>query len=187
VRRESRRFWIAGPSTHRHGASLRSSHRSIARASIAGLGRSRHFRRPPALRNTAALVVLSGWFWSPSRARCCPAGRANTRAGFLKRAQREGQIFRKARSNFNMRNVETLTRCLRNYPRLVRVDICRRTWRRRRYGLAQGVRHHRHRRRSNFRSYRSRIRGLFAVPDSQVAPTLGGRLTTNRTSLRCSP
>ena len=48
-----------------YGASLRSSHRSIARASIAGLGRSRHFRRPPALRNSAALVVLSGWFWSP--------------------------------------------------------------------------------------------------------------------------
>jgi len=45
ARRESRRFWIAGRSAHRHCSSLRSSHRSIARASIAEPGRSRQRSR----------------------------------------------------------------------------------------------------------------------------------------------
>ena len=47
----SRHFWIAGPGAHRRGASLRSSHRSIARASTARLGRAAGglgcFARPP--------------------------------------------------------------------------------------------------------------------------------------------
>jgi hypothetical protein len=34
--------------------------------------------------------------------------------------------------------------------------------------------------RSNFRSYRSGIQRILAIPDRQIAPAQGGRLTTNR-------